>query len=195
MTRVTTKLNCNIKHKHIAFSYMFLQSIKFAKTSAIMSTKYSTTFSVTCPKPSKIKDDKVVSDFTKDPKSNHPNVRRSSYDSADCDKRNCADDNSSCVNQTLKIGIVAHLTQSIKSVEKDKQIVELLNHTGSRGGRVSAVFYDETVEVPKQNLYDGIMYSDTKAIQKDEQTAVLNKHTHNKSKNSENNNEQNNKHE
>jgi hypothetical protein len=39
------------------------------------------------------------------------------------------------------------------------------------------------------------MYSDTKAIQKDEQTAVLNKHTHNKSKNSENNNEQNNKHE
>lgn len=179
-----TYLNSKVKYNHIIKRNMFLSKIKFTKAGAGMLIKYYSVYSVTYPETL----DAEKQQDPKDPKNNHPNVKKSSCHNDDCSKKNCAKDNSSCDKETLKVEKVAHLTQSPKGVEASKTVIELPNHTGPRGGSVYAVVLEKAEPIPEQEMYKGYMYSDTVAIQKDENTAALNKHINN-------NKEENNKHE
>lgn len=178
-----TKLNSNIISNLIIKRTMFSRLIKITK---ITGTQNYSIFSVTSPRQNEF-------DTTKNAPSSHPSLNKFSCDSRDCGKKNCAKDNSSCDKDTFKVEVVAHLTQSSKSVEESKATVELPDHKGPRGGPVIAVIHKKPELIPEQDFYEGNMYKDTVAIQKNENTEVLNKYTNNK--HNENNKEQEDKNE
>jgi hypothetical protein len=124
-----------------------------------------------------------------DPQECHPSLEQTSCDSPDCNKKNCAQDTSSCDHDTKTTTIVGHLTQSPDNVEPSKSKIPL-DHEGPRGEPVTAVIYEKPIPIPDNKMYEGYKHVDTVAVQKDENTVALNKATENIThENSDNNNE------
>ena len=185
----TTLLTSKKNYNQIFKRTMLSRIAKAAKTSteiiapAVTHESRSTyaTYIVTEPSEYNIKKN--------DPQECHPSLEQTSCDSPDCNKKNCAQDTSSCDHDTKTTNIVGHLTQSPDNVEPSKSKIPL-DYEGPRGEPVTAVIYEKSISIPDNKMYEGYKHVDTIAVQKDENTAALNKATENMTHdNSDNNNE------
>lgn len=112
----------------------------------------------------------------------HPPIAKQSCASEACNTSNCVNDNSKCDNETQTTAIVGHLTHSEKGVtEKDREVHKIDEEH-------LAVIYD-TESQQIDHIYTEMRYAETKIVQQEDATNVLNNATKNINKVDENKNE------
>jgi hypothetical protein len=104
-----------------------------------------------------------------DSKCGHPAVVKQSCESKDCNSKNCVNDISICDSTTIKVEIVGHKTNSPEGALTNEAVKLVVNPTNVDG--VVAIYNRSE---PIKDLVEGYRYHESKELQTDENTNLLN---------------------